>query len=320
LYQGRNPELMIEFVLICFLGLLGSEPTAKGTGEEPVPTFFAGRANDGDCSYVLDLNPSAPRVICITSAGKSRAVRLGAVPWKIERSGLARSTDGLLWVLADRGKKAVGFDPGSGKPVTSRELEGYFQAIWDSDGQLLLARLPMQPNELLLARLDAERVEALGTLKRRSARVRAAEPILDLLTCAGGALRLGGVGVCWWLAGSDPVCVLAADGSCHHIDIRTTARVAEGASGSAVERSFTYPIRDIYPVTSTLLWALTNQEGKSLPFESPDQRSRHLIRVQSGSPQQWVELKKPGRAILRASDVDALVLFADGTIEKVIAR
>jgi hypothetical protein len=67
---------------------------------------------------------------------------------------------------------------------------------------------------------------------------------------------------------------------------------------------------------------LTNQEGSIAPGEPGAVRGMHVLLVEapSGRVTRSIRLSREARAILGATAIDLILLFADGIIERVPAR
>jgi hypothetical protein len=82
--------------------------------------------------------------------------------------------------------------------------------------------------------------------------------------------------------------------------------------------SWTYPIRDVQLLPGGDFWILTNQEGPIPPSEPGGIRGRHalFIRSRDGATLRTVELPREAKALLHATPGDLVLLFSDGSIER----
>ena len=140
--------------------------------------------------------------------------------------------------------------------------------------------------------------------------------IANLLRCGSG---VGDTMPCWFLAGSPEVLLVSTTGRVRTVPVPSFATGrTKGPAGS----DFLFPVRDVFG-TAEGLWVLSNQEGERTPAEDGALRSRHVVLVRpggSGRAEETLELPREARAVLDADRGGVVLLYDDGTIDRVTRK
>ena len=276
---------------------------------------FGGRSIDSGEIRILDVSvPAVRRIDQVTLASSSR--RLSGSDVALDPYGFAFTEDGTIWVLAGKGRFLLRFSERTGNLAEKRALADPGQGIAGLWGRVGLVAVRLRPGEPLLLRLESAGFLRFSRLVSRSAPEITALLIRNLLRCGSGTRDAI---PCWYTAGPAEVLLLAPDGAARAIEVPSFALPSRSrASSRDPGIAFTYPVRDAF-LSDDGLWVLTNQEGDRTPLEEGARRGRHVVLLREGRPNRVTRLHREARAILDASPRGLILLFADGSIERVPA-
>jgi hypothetical protein len=301
--------------LALFLAVVFTTAIADGSAG-PVGEF-GGRWVGGGEIRVLD--PSVPAILRIDRATLSTRVQLlSGADAPLDPYGLALPGDGTVWVLADRGRLVFRFSEATGERVEKRRLAQPCQGVatfWSRAGFFAVR---LRPNEPMLLRPENGALRPFSPIVSRSAPGLPELLIANLVKCGTGTR---GAIPCWFVAGESEVLLLDRIGTIRPVAVPSfaTPSPARGISRDPGV-AFTYPIRDAFLLEGDALWALSNQDGDRTPLEEGARRGRHVTLLRGGRFERTVELPSEGRAILDAGESNLVLLFADGSVGRVLAR
>lgn len=289
------------------------------TTPTPLLSSVAGRSYDGGEVFLAELRSADSRIVRLNPEGRVlETVDLEKTSVALDAFGLARSADGLLWMLADRGAALVGFEPTRGRVADVRPLPTNCIAVWSVDGIVFLAALRTSGDQPVLLRMNPGGFESCGALRSRPPKRAFDGPILGVLTC--GASRTP-ITPCWWMAGDPELILLRSSCASKRVPVPSlVTRRSAAQRGSDPLDQFDYPIRDAFLIDETRSWILTNQEGTLSPSSERGTTARHLLLVTEGGVARTVPLARKGKLILGGDSRSVTILYADGTFEKIPLR
>jgi len=274
---------------------------------------FGGRSIDSGEIRILDVSvPAVRRIDEVTLASSSR--RLSGSDVALDPYGFAATGDGTLWTLGGKGRVLLRFSEMTGALVEKRALAEPGQGISALWGRVGVVAVRLRPDEPLLLRLEGRDLLRFSDLVSRAAPGITAALIRNLLRCGSGT---AGAIPCWYTAGPSEVLFLGPDGAVRPVAVPSFAQPALAARGDPGS-AYTYPVRDAF-FSEDGLWVLSNQEGCRTPLDAGARRGRHVVLLREGQPNRVTRLHREARAILDASPRGLILLFADGSIERVAA-
>jgi hypothetical protein len=303
----------IAFAVLC-LTLAAGDSTA-------IPPLsvreLAGRVFVGGETYFLESGPNGSRLVRFAADGRLLgAVVLSPGSTRLDSAGLAMSSDGLLWALGDKGTVLIGFDPVRGAPLDVRPLPIRGIAVWSVEGQVMAASFALRGGQPFLYRMTDTGFESCGALRSRVVNAQFDGPLLSMFAC--GASKTP-VLPCWWLAGDAAIVSLRR--SCASkttaVPSLVVARTNAQRGSDPIER-FDYPIRDIFSLDDHHAWLLTNQEGSRSPASENSVAGRHALLIADGRLDRSVPLRQRASFIIGGDLRSVVVLYTDGTIERII--
>lgn len=314
----------MRIALVFCLGVAVSQVAGGGevrTGPTPVNSWivreYGGKARIGQSVYLLDIVRPSPRVLHVDlSSGVARATELKLTADAVLAPyGLARSVDGSLWALGDKGRLLLRFDGKTGNTISVRPPPDPSQGIWSLKGAILLSPIIREAGKPILTAGDGGAFRAFTSLRSRKAPDLVSMAIANLFGCGSGLLpELP----CWWRAGDPELLIINAEGEVRRLEAPRFPADAPASEGPV--SGWRHPVRDIFLLSSDSFWLLSDQEGSERPWEDGAVRSRHLLLVGPSGPERVLSLPQEGRAILDADRQGVLLLNADGTVRKVLSR
>jgi hypothetical protein len=262
---------------------------------------------------------SIPAVHRIDRMNLARTVqRLVGADVPLDPYGIALPGDGTVWTLADKGRFVFRFSEATGERVEKRRLPEPCQGVTTFWNRAAFFAVRLRAGERVLLRSDGGALWPFSPLVSRSAPGLEQHLIANLVKCGSG--NRNGI-PCWFLAGDPDVLIVDRTGSLTTVSVPTYALPsATRDAGRDPGASFTYPVRDAFLLDGGALWVLANQEGDRTPLEDGARRGRHAALVRAGRAERTVTLSTEARAILDASELGLLLLFADGSIARVSVR
>lgn len=300
---------------VCLLAGLASEDVTGG-GLTPLPDFsFGGRTRHAGRAYVLDLGGSGPRIVAVGSSGQQSSLKLDAGRRDLLPNGLARSAEGVFWILAEKGRTLVGFDATLGTRAAVKQLPERCQGVWDLAARIVVAPFRVEASEPILLKDMGAAFAPVPDLSTRRGKDPIHQSLLNMFTCGSGAAEDL---PCWWIAEEPQIFVFNRAGGVSKLEGRSLARppAAKGAQPNPAA-SLVYPVRDVFLLPGGSYWILLNQEGETPPLEEGAVRGRHLIRVSPPAADVMLPLSGLGKVILDADASSALILADDGKFERV---
>jgi hypothetical protein len=287
----------------------------------PAPVVeFGGRATVGERVFVLDAGSGLSRVWAIDPAtllATERLLRPGSR--SITTYGLIVEPNGDARVLADKGRRILRFPAGSETADQDQALASPSSGIWRLGSRTILNPIQLGTESRLLVELSGGELRRFGSLTPRAGTSLQTRLVANIMRCAPES---GGELPCWHMAGKGEVFFLKEDGRMRRVSVATMAGPPrpprDPGNPDEVVLSWTYPIRDVQLLPGGDFWILTNQEGPIPPSEPGGIRGRHalLIRSRDGATLRTVELPREAKALLHATPGDLVLLFSDGSIEK----
>jgi hypothetical protein len=266
--------------------------------------------------HLLDADPQQPKIVTLDPS-TLEAVRVrGLKPPKrsIEPFGLVVDGEGGVVVLAAGGARLVRYSSTASEP-SEELLSEPCTGIWSVGGRILLNPIQIRGGEFLLAEWTGRALRRFGTLSARDAVSRERAIITNMVSCGPEA---AGEVPCWHIAEGTEVLFHRPDGRIRRVRVPGRALRSDASPGDGKPNpfdSFTYPVRDVFPISGSLFWMLTNQEGAVVPGKPGAVRSRHALLIDTtGTVRKTVPLPKEARMILAGTDRDVVVLFKDLTI------
>jgi hypothetical protein len=267
---------------------------------------------------ILDADVRTPRIVVLDRASLSvtREVPLKPPKRAIEPFGFVRDSGGAIVAIGDRGLRLVRYETESSVP-TEELLAEQCTGVASLNGRLILTPTRSSGGHSLVAVLERGGLRPLGTLSSRAANTRQLGVIANLFACGAGLISEL---PCWHAADGREIYVLREDGRVRRVRVPNQAVKASGPSSGNRDdlfARFSYPIRDVFQVTGSLFWVLTNQEGALNPSQDGAVRSRHaLLLDESGVVRQEFRLPKEGRALLSGTEKDVSIFFKDATVAR----
>jgi hypothetical protein len=305
--------------------VVGILAASIGQGQaQPAPVLeFGGRASVGERVYVLDRGSGLPRVWEIDPSTLRRTARtLRPGSREITTYGLVVEPGGDVRVLADKGRRMLRFRSGAEGADEDQLLASPSSGIWRLGTRVILNPIQLGGDDRLLVELAGTQLRRFGSLTPRQGNSLETRLVGNMMRCASES---GGELPCWHLAGGGEVLFLREDGRMRRVPVTGMAGPARTPKNPGnpeeVILSWLYPIRDVQLLPGGDFWVLTNQEGPIPPSEPGSIRGRHalLIRGRDGSTLRAITLLREAKALLHATPAELVLLFADGSIERVSA-
>jgi hypothetical protein len=278
----------------------------------PVGDFGGRSIGSGEIRILDAAVPAVRHVDRATLVSSWR--RLSGSDVALDPYGFAATGDGTLWTLGGKGRFLLRFSERTGALVEKRALADPGQGIFELWGRVGVVAVRLRPDEPLILRLEGRALVRFSSLVSRPAPGITAAIIRNLLRCGSGTAAAI---PCWYTAGPSEILFLGPDGALRPLVVPSfalPALVSRGDPGGA----YTYPVRDAF-FSEDGLWVLSNQEGDRTPLDAGARRGRHVVLLRDGRPNRVTRLDREGRAILDASPLGLVLLFADGSIERVAA-
>jgi hypothetical protein len=232
--------------------------------------------------------------------------------------GLALPGDGTIWVLADKGRFVFRFSEATGERVEKRRIPEPCQGLATFWNQVGFFAVRLRPGERMLLRPENGAFRPFSPLVSRSGSGLADQLIVNLVRCGSGSRREI---PCWFAAGEPEILLVARNGQVRPVPVPSFASPSPAREASREPGvAFTYPVRDVFLMEGEAMWILSNQDGDRTPLEDGARRGRHVSLVRGGNPARTVSLEDEARAILDATERSLVLLFADGSIRRVVAK